>query len=340
MRIAVVGLGRMGRFYAQAIAGLGQTVELVAVADPDSRARASVQSELDVPRAFDDPAAVLDRSDVDAVVIATPTSTHADVIVDAARAGKAIFCEKPLALSLEQTRAALRAVESAGVMLQVGFMRRFDPAYQQAKALIDAGRIGRPTTFKGIGRDPECPPLGYANPAVSGGLVLDMAIHDFDLARWLMSSDVDRVSAEGALLACEQLSTVSDIDNAVINIRFASGAVGNVEVSRNARYGYDIRTEVLGTGGAIRVGGSAEQAREVQLLTPQPVDLDADVPHFVRRFAIAYRAQIEHFVECWHKHRAPSVGGADALAAFEIAQAATEAWQTGRSIGVALLHAN
>jgi scyllo-inositol 2-dehydrogenase (NAD+) len=338
MRIAVVGLGRMGRFYAQTIAGLGPTVRLAAVADPDPRARTMVQAELGVELAFDDRAAVLDRPDVDAVVVATPTSTHADVIVDAARAGKAIFCEKPLALSLEQTRAALSAVEEAGVMLQVGFMRRFDPGYQQAKALIDAGRIGRPTTFKGVGRDPDCPPLGYANPAVSGGLVLDMAIHDFDLARWLMSSDVERVSAEGTRLACEQLASVGDIDNAVINVRFVSGAVGNVEVSRNARYGYDIRTEVLGTEGAVSVGGSAEGAREVRLLTAQPADPHG-LPHFVQRFAVAYRAQIEHFVDCWHTHRPPSVGGADALAAFEIAQAATEAWQTGRSIGVALLHA-
>jgi scyllo-inositol 2-dehydrogenase (NAD+) len=156
----------------------------------------------------------------------------------------------------------------------------------------------------GLGRMGRC----YAQAIAR----LCQTVHDFDLARWLMSSDVERVSAEGALLACEQLSTVSDIDKAVINLRFASGAVGNVEVSRNARYGYDIRTEVL----------------------------DAYVPHFVRRFAVAYRAQIEHFVECWHEHRAPSVGGADALAAFEIARAATEAWQTGWSIGVALLHVN
>ena len=260
MRVAVVGLGRMGRFYAQTIASLGPDIQLAAVADPDPVARAAVKSELSpglgVPIATAEPGDIFGRADIDAVIIATPTSTHAELVVAAAQAGKAIFCEKPLALSLEQTHAALAAVEHAGVLLQVGFMRRFDPAYQQARALIDAGRIGRPITFKAVGRDPSCPPLEYANPAHSGGLVLDMGIHDFDLARWLMSSEVERVSAEGALLVCDEFSKVGDIDNAVINLRFASGALGNVEVSRNARYGYDVWTEVLGTEGAVIVGRS------------------------------------------------------------------------------------
>jgi inositol 2-dehydrogenase len=338
MRIGVVGLGRMGRFYAQTIAHFGPPVQLAAVAEPDQYARSSVVAELGVDFAFEHPQALLDHSDVDGVIIATPTSTHAGVVIAAAQAGKAIFCEKPLALSLDQTRAALSAVENAGVMLQVGFMRRFDPGYQQMKRLIDGGRIGRPTTFKAIGRDPDCPPLSYADPASSGGLVLDMAVHDFDLARWLMSSEVARVSAEGGVLACEQLTSVGDIDNAVINLRFANGALGNVEVSRNARYGYDIRTEVLGTQGAVRVGGSADNPGEVQLLTAAAPDAPDATPFFVRRFAAAYRAQIEHFVYCLEHHRQPSVGGADALAAFEIAMAATEAWHTGRSIEVAASH--
>jgi scyllo-inositol 2-dehydrogenase (NAD+) len=322
----------MGRFYAQTVASLGPDIQLATVADPDPVARAAVTRELGVPTATAQPTDVFDRTDIDAVIIATPTSTHAELVVAAAQAGKAIFCEKPLALSLEQTHAALAAVEQAGVLLQVGFMRRFDPAYREARALIDAGRIGRPITFKAVGRDPSCPPLDYANPAHSGGLVLDMGIHDFDLARWLMSSEVERVSADGARLVCEQLESVGDIDNAVINLRFVSGALGNVEVSRNARYGYDVWTEVLGSEGAVVIGRPAG-AGGLQVLLPEGAQND-DTPHFVRRFGAAYRAQILHFVECLQQQRQPSVGGADALAAFEIAQAATRAWQTGSPVTI------
>ena len=337
MKIAVVGLGRMGRFYAQTIAALGPNIQLAAVADPDPVARAAVAKELlpgpGVALATGEPGDIFTRGDIDAVIIATPTSTHAELVVAAAQTGKAIFCEKPLALSLEQTHAALAAVERAGVLLQIGFMRRFDPAYQQARALIDAGRIGRPITFKAVGRDPNCPPLEYANPAHSGGLVVDMGIHDFDLARWLMSSEVERVSAEGALCVCDHFASVGDIDNAVINLRFTSGALGNVEVSRNARYGYDVWTEVLGSEGTVVVGRTAGSGG-IQVLLPAGDHQSDDTPHFVRRFGTAYRAEIEHFVECVQHQRPPSVGGADALAAFEIALAATRSWQTGQPVTV------
>jgi inositol 2-dehydrogenase len=339
MQFAVIGLGRMGRFYAQTIAALGPTATLTAVVDPDPLARAAVQSQLGVPHAFAEADAVFDLpSQIDAIVIATPTSTHASLVVAAARAGKAIFCEKPLALSLEQTHAALGAVEHARVLLQVGFMRRFDPAYLQARALIEDGRIGRPVTFKAIGRDPDRPPLAYANPAQSGGLILDMGIHDFDLARWLMSSEVERVTAEGALLVYDDLKTVGDIDNAIINMRFENGALGNVEISRNARYGYDVRTEVLGSDGALIVGGHADDGQHgVLALTSAPQD--GETPHFVKRFGAAYKAEIEHFIDCVTHDRMPAVGGADALAAFEIGLAATRAWQTGRPVTLAEVRA-
>jgi inositol 2-dehydrogenase len=336
VRVAVIGLGRMGRFYAQTVAALGPPIQLAAVVDPDPAARASVQAALGDVRAFSDPVAVLEQSDIDAVLVATTTSTHAELVIAAAQAGKAIFCEKPLALTIEQTRTVLDAVDRAGVLLQVGFMRRFDPAFKRAKELIDAGQIGRPLTFKAIGRDPACPPLDYADPAHSGGLIVDMGIHDFDMARWLMSSEVERVSADGNVLVCTEMARVGDIDNAVVNLRFASGALGNVEVSRTAHYGYDLRTEVLASDGAVRIGGSAPD--EVQVLTAQPEPQD-NVPHFVRRFGAAYKAQIEDFVDCVLHQRTPRVGGADALAAIQIAQAATRSVQTGAPVTLADLEA-
>jgi scyllo-inositol 2-dehydrogenase (NAD+) len=337
IRIGLIGLGRMGGFYARTVARLGPRVELYAVADPDQRARASVETELGLTRVFDYHEAVLALAEIDAVIIASPTSTHAEVVIAAAQAGKAVFCEKPLALSLADTQATLAAVERARVPMQVGFMRRFDPAYRQAYESIKGGQIGQPVTFKGVGRDPTCPPLDYANPAHSGGLVVDMGIHDFDLARWLMSSEVERVSAEGTLLACAQLAGVGDIDNAVINLRFENGAIGNVDLSRNARYGYDVRTEVLGAAGAVIVGGLTDPAvNGVQLFRPAAAQAD-QTPFFVRRFAAAYTAQIDYFVDCLEQDWQPSVGGQEARAAFEIAHAATLSWQTGRPVALAEL---
>jgi predicted dehydrogenase len=176
--------------------------------------------------------------------------------------------------------------------------------------------------------------VDYADPQHSGGLIIDMGIHDFDTARWLMASEVERVSAEGSLLVCDELRRVGDIDNACILLRFASGALGTIEVSRTARYGYDIQTEVLGADGALRIGASAKRGLEdVQLLLPQAAS-DDPTPPFVQRFAPAYRAQIEDFVECVRGDRPPRASGADALAAIQIAEAATLAARRGQPVEV------
>ncbi|MFO7170097.1 MAG: Gfo/Idh/MocA family oxidoreductase [Chloroflexota bacterium] len=329
LNFAVIGLGRMGQQYAQIVSQL-PGARLYALAEPDDARRREYEGS-GVPHVLADAHEALALAGLDAVVIATPTSTHDQLVIAAAQAGLAIFCEKPLALTIEGTRAALAAVERAGVPLQVGFMRRFDPAYQRARALIESGAIGRPTTFKAIGRDPFCPRVDFADPAKSGGLLIDMGIHDFDLARWLMGDEVERVSAEGTLLVCDELRAVGDIDNAVANLRFVSGALGNVEVSRNAFYGYDIRTEVLGSQGAVQIGGAHQSP--VVLLTREGA-LSEPAPYIQGRFGPAYRAQIEHFVACLHEGRQPAVGGADALAAIEIGVAATRSAGVGRAVAL------
>jgi len=286
-------------------------------------------SELDVAHAFADAYELLALPELDAVVIATPTSTHYDLVIAAAKAGKAIFCEKPLALTLEENRSILQAVASAQVPLQVGFMRRFDAAYQRAKTLITDGQIGHPVTFKSLSRDPFCPPGDYMDPAKSGGLILDMAIHDFDLARWLVGSEVERVTAEGTVLVCKELAAVGDIDNALVNMRFVNGALGNIEASRNAFYGYDIRTEVLGSEGAVMIG--VHQHTPVLLLNRAGAHHDV-MPYLMERFGDAYRAQLQHFVDCLHNGQSPAVGGAEALAACKIGIAATRSYQAGRPV--------
>ena len=204
-----------------------------------------------------------------------------------------------------------------------------DSGYVAAKERIEAGVIGKPVTFKSIGRDPFCPDLEYARPSVSGGLILDMAIHDFDLGRWLMADEVKRVYTEGGTLAFPQLNTVGDIDNAVVNMLFEGGALGNVEVSRNALYGYDIRTEVLGTEGGLKVG----YYRETPLLvmTRQGIGHDM-VPYIMERFGDAYLAQTIDFVERALQDREAAVTGADAQAALEIALAATRSYHEARPV--------
>lgn len=331
LEFGVIGLGRMGQLYARVLATQISGAHLYAVAEPDEQARARVASTYAVPHACADPLELLAHSALNAVVIATPTSTHAALVSAAAHAGKAIFCEKPLALTLEETRVAQQDVESAGVPLQVGFMRRFDAGYQRAKNLIDEGQIGRPVTFKALSRDPFCPPRNYIDPALSGGLILDMAIHDFDLARWLMKSEVERVSAEGTLMVCKDLAEVGDIDNALINLSFVDGAIGNVEVSRNAFYGYDIRTEILGSEGALQIG--MQQHTPVLLLTRAGAQHDT-VPYLMERFGPAYQAQLEHFVACLYSGQPPSVGGEEAFAASQIGIAATRSYQQGRPVAL------
>lgn len=331
LKIGVIGLGRMGQLHARTLATQLPGVHLYAVAERDGQTRTRMADEFGVSHAFADAHALFTLPELDAVVITTPTDTHPELVIAAAKAGKAIFCEKPLALTLAETRKVLDAVATADVLLQIGFMRRFDAAYQKAKRLIADGQIGRPVTFKSIGRDPFCPRREYADPAQSGGLIIDMAIHDFDLARWLMESEVERVTAEGTLLVCKDLESVGDIDNALINLRFVNGALGNVEVSRNAFYGYDIRTEVLGSEGALMIG--AHQHTPVVLLTRAGAQHDV-MPYLMERFGDAYRAQLQHFVDCLRDGQPPSVGGADALAALEISIAATQAYKTHRIVAI------
>src|SRR5712691_3682513 len=329
VKIGVIGLGRMGRLYARLLATQVSGVYLDAVAEVGEQARSQIMDELDVAHAFADAYELLALPDLNAVVIATPTSTHHDLVIAAAKAGKAIFCEKPLALTLEETYSMLQAVASAQVPLQVGFMRRFDAAYRRAKTLIADGQIGHPVTFKSLSRDPFCPPGDYMDPAKSGGLILDMAIHDFDLARWLVDSEVERVTAEGTVLVCNELAAVGDIDNALVNMRFVNGALGNIEASRNAFYGYDIRTEVLGSEGAVMIG--VHQHTPVVLFTRAGAQHDV-MPYLMERFGDAYSAQLQHFVDCLNGGQSPSVGAADALAACEIGIAATQAYHSGRPV--------
>jgi scyllo-inositol 2-dehydrogenase (NAD+) len=333
--IGVIGLGRMGRVYAYHTAQQIEGATLVAVADPSQAARDEFSTHMRDVLVHSDYHDLLNDLRIQAVIVASPTSTHPEVVIAAAQAGKAIFCEKPLALTLPATDEIDAVVQQAGVLLQVGFMRRFDAGYVDAKRKIDAGVIGQPVTIRSIGRDPYRTSLEYADPAISGGLIVDMAIHDLDSIRWLMNDEVQRVYSEVASLVYPELLEVGDVDNAMINLRFEGGSLGNVEVSRTAIYGYDIRCEIVGAEGTLEIGYLRETP--VLLMNKNGVTHDV-VPHFPQRFGKAYTTQIERFVECLQTDQPSLVTLADARAALQISLAATISHHEERVVYVNEVH--
>ncbi len=330
LNVGVAGLGRMGRVYAENLARRTPGARLVAVADQNAALARSTADELAVAKCYTNHHDLVADKDVDAVVIVTSTSTHKDVILDAARAGKVIFCEKPMALTLPDAREIVSVVERAGLYFQVAFQRRFDPAYLAAKKKIDDGAIGDPVVMTAISRDPFRPPLEFCDPSVSGGLIADMGIHDFDAARMFMG-EVRAVHSIGGTLAFPEMKTVGDIDNAIISLTFDNDTLGVVHLSRSAVFGYDIRGEIWGTKGSIQIG----YLRETPILIMTAGGITHDVvPHFMQRFERAYQAQIQDFVDRVRSGKKPPITGQDAIAAMRISLAATQSCKEGRTVQV------
>jgi len=331
LAIGLIGVGRLGRVYARDLAGRIAETRLVAVADPVGTLAQEVAAEFDVPRHYTDPQALIDDAAVEAIVIVSPTDTHRQLVIAAAQRGKPTFCEKPPALSLDEIAAMKEAIAKSGIFFQMGFMRRFDSGYAAAKKQIDAGRIGMPLVFKSTSRDPFRPSLEYANPKSSGGMLIDMGIHDFDLARWFMG-DVKSVATIGATIAYPELMTVGDIDNAVASLTFTSGKIGVVDLSRSGIYGYDIATEILGLEGTLKIGYLRETP--VMVLTKNSVAHDT-VPYFMERFRDAYTTQLQNFAQNVLQERPAPITIDDGLEALRIGVAATRAHETQKPVAVA-----
>jgi scyllo-inositol 2-dehydrogenase (NAD+) len=330
LNVGLIGVGRLGRIYARDLSTRIACTRLVAVADVDQSAVDEITGEFDVPFGTTNPEDLISHPSVDAVVIVTPTSTHRAVTEAAAASGKAVFCEKPLSISLDEASAIKHAVERSGIFFQMGFMRRFDRGFAAAKQRLGEGAIGEAVVFKSTSRDPFRPSVEYADPRSSGGMILDMGIHDFDLARWFMG-EVATVQAIGGVLAYPELGAVGDIDNAIISLVFTSGRLGVVDLTRNGIYGYDIITELLGTQGTLRVG----YIRETPLLImTKGVVAHDTVPYFMERFAQAYTAQLENFAQNVLQGRQPPITVDDGVQALRIAVAATRAQHTGLRVEV------
>jgi scyllo-inositol 2-dehydrogenase (NAD+) len=330
LKVGVVGVGRLGRVYVRDLASRIPETTVTAVADTNRALADQIAAEFDVPKAYASAQELIDDRHVDAVVIVTPTDTHRDIVIAAARSKKPTFCEKPPAINLAECAAMADAVNTSGTFFQMGFMRRFDPGYAAAKEKINQGAIGRPVVFKSTSRDPFRPSLEYANPVSSGGILVDMGIHDFDLARWFMG-DVETVSAVGGVLAYPEMASIGDNDNAIATLTFADGRLGVIDLTRNGVYGYDISTELLGDAGTVRVG----YLRETPIFTMTKNSIAHDtVPYFMERFERAYTLQLQNFAQNVLRGRPPAIAIADGVEALRVALAATTACRTGQPVKV------
>lgn len=251
LRVGVIGAGRIGKLHADNLARRIPNVEVAGIADIYLPAAQELAANLRVPVAVSDYHALLADPAIDAVLICSATDTHSSIIVEAAKAGKHIFCEKPIDFDLARIDRALEAVTNAGVKFQIGFNRRFDANFRKVRELVATGKVGSPHLLRITSRDPAPPPIDYLKN--SGGIFLDMTIHDFDMARYLMGSEVTELYASGSVLVDPQIGEAGDIDTAVTLLRFASGALGTIDNSRRAAYGYDQRVEVFGSAGAVAV---------------------------------------------------------------------------------------
>ncbi len=325
LSLALLGAGRIGQVHAGAIAAT-PGARLVAVADAVEKAAKSLAAIHGAQvRSID---AIAADPSIDAVLICTPTDTHADLIEKFARAGKAIFCEKPIDLSRARVRACLDVVAASGVPLMIGFNRRFDPDFAALKAALDAGRIGKTEMITITSRDPGPPPVSYIT--ASGGIFKDMTIHDFDMARFLLGEEIATVQAAASVLVDPAIGAAGDFDSANVLLTTASGKHCVITNSRRASYGYDQRIEVLGAQGMLRVGNRRPVAVEVAdsagFTRPKLHDF------FMTRYIEAYRAEIAAFIQAVATGTPPDPGGMDGLRALEIAEAAQQSVQSGQAV--------
>lgn len=328
LKVGVIGAGRIGRVHAENLAYRIPDAQVVAVADVIEDAAKKLAAELHIAAVYPDYHSILDDPTIGAVVICSSTDTHAQMIEESAAAKKHIFCEKPIALDLGKIDRALAAVEKAGIKLQVGFNRRFDPSFRRVRELIATGGIGAPHILRITSRDPAPPPIAYVK--VSGGLFLDMTIHDFDMARFLMGSEVVEVFAAANVLVDPEIGKAGDVDTAVITLRFANGAVGVIDNSRRAVYGYDQRVEVFGSGGMAlatnKTSDTVERSDGVGVHFAKPVHF------FVERYAEAYMTEMREFVQCVLENKTPSVGGMDGRIPVVMGYAAQKSVEENRPV--------
>src|SRR5215204_7220133 len=329
LRVGVIGVGRIGRMHAELLERRVAGTTVTAVADAHAATAAAVAGELGLRAARVDE--LLAADDVDAVAICSSTDTHPDLIVAAAAARKAIFCEKPVSLDLRELDRALAAVDAAGVPFQIGFNRRFDPAHQAVHDAVASGAVGEPQIVRISSRDPAPPPLAYVE--VSGGIFLDMTVHDFDMARYVAGSEVVEVFARGAVRIDEGFGEAGDVDTALVTLVHENGCLTAIENSRQAVYGYDQRVEVFGSEG---MAASENPLAHSAVVRTAEGTRAATLPYFfLERYVPSYLREWEGFVTAVAAGEPPPVTLEDARAPLVIGLAAWRSVREGRPVRVA-----
>jgi len=328
IRIGLIGAGRIGRVHAEHLAYRIPEANLVAVADIFVEAAEELASDFQIPATYKDHRSIMEDKTIEAVVICSSTDTHATMIAEAATAGKHIFCEKPIDHDLSKIDRALAVVEKAGVKLQVGFNRRFDPNFRRVREIVTAGEIGDPHILRITSRDPGPPSIEYIK--VSGGIFLDMTIHDFDMARFLMGEEVEEIYATGGVRVDPKIGEAGDIDTAIITLRFVNGAIGTIDNSRKAVYGYDQRVEVFGSEGVVMVSNNTPHTAVVG--NASGVHASLPLFFFIERYTEAYVAEMKEFVECIQQDTTPPVTGIDGRIPVVMAYAAKKSFDENRPV--------
>jgi myo-inositol 2-dehydrogenase / D-chiro-inositol 1-dehydrogenase len=329
INMAVIGTGRMGSVHVRNIVRQIPEANLVAVCDIRLEVAQAIADECGIPRVVHDYHNLLADKDIEAILISTSTPTHAFIMKDVARAGKHIFCEKPLALDLKEIDEALAEVEKAGVKLQVGFNRRFDKSFQKVHDIVASGEIGRPCILRITDRDPDFPAMEFMR--ASGGIFLDLAIHDFDMVRYQVG-EVEEVYAIGSVLINPELNEFDDVDTDVVSLRFANGAVGAIDNSRKAVYGYDQRLEVFCSNGTAMADNETEST-----VVKGNTDgfLSAKPPYFfMQRYAPCYVEEVRQFITCVRDDTPTPTTGADGRAAVVLGYAAGKSLRENRPVKV------
>ncbi len=331
LNIGIIGAGRIGKVHTESIFSRISSARVKTIADPFMNAEtekwARSMGAGSVTKDYRD---ILKDPDIDAVLICTPTDTHASITREAARAKKHIFCEKPVDLDVESIKETLKVVEDAGVKFQIGFNRRFDHNFKAVRQAVLDGKVGEPQMIKIVSRDPSPPPVEYVKR--SGGIFVDMTIHDFDMLRFLSGSEVEEIYVQGAVLVDPAIGEAGDIDTALITVKFASGAIGSIDNSRKAAYGYDQRAEVFGSRGS--AASANDSPSTVILSTEDGIITEKPFHFFLERYMDSFAQEVKEFVEAVQNDTPTPLGGIDALRPVQIALAAGESLKTGQPVKI------
>ncbi|MEE1320258.1 MAG: inositol 2-dehydrogenase [Acutalibacteraceae bacterium] len=330
LNIGIIGAGRIGKVHMQSITYNVPSARVLGITDVFKDGLQELADKYGIPKVYNDYKEMLADEEIDAVLVCSSTDTHADISIEAAEAGKHIFCEKPVDLTPEKVKAVIAAVEKAGVKLQVGFNRRFDHNFAHVRSLINDGKVGNLELIKITSRDPEPPSAEYA--AVSGGMFLDMTIHDFDMARFLAGSDVTEVYVNATCLVDPAIGEAGDVDTAIINLKFENGALGVIDNSRRAAYGYDQRIEVFGSLGAAMAAN--DTPTNVTVMNADGVTTDKPLYFFLERYMQSFRDEMIQFVDAVQNDKATPTTGLDGLNSILVALAAKKSVAEGRAVKI------